>query len=104
MSPKHQEYIDSMTAMNDAFFAKNPMPKVAEEKKEDTKDQEQLLIEPAEKYNCTNCCKVFQKPGVFGNHMVKIHGHKGAILLRCPTCKITFEVFKKLSWHMKIHT
>ena len=109
MSPKRQEYIDSMTALNNAFFEKNPMPNPAEEKedseeKEDTEDQEQLVIEPAEKYICTNCSKVFQKPGVLGNHMAKKHGHKGAIIFRCPTCKNTFEEFKKLSRHMKIHT
>ena len=51
--------------MNKAFFAMNPMPRINfEHAKEDTDDLEQLVIEPAEKYNCTNCSKVFQKPGV----------------------------------------
>ena len=105
MSPKRQGYIEAISEMNKAFFAMNPMPKINfEHAKEDTDDLEQLVIEPAEKYNCTNCSKVFQKPGVFGNHMVKTHGHKGDIVFRCPTCKNSFDVYKKLSQHMKIHS
>ena len=105
MSPKQQEYIGSIAAMNNVFFRFQPD---AKHQCGDAKGRDGW---PGALGDCTSrkisLHKLLQglpKTRGFWNHMVKILGHKGAILFGCPTCKDTFDVFKKFFRHMEIHS